>query len=346
MKAFVTGSTGLLGSNLVKQLLEQEHEVIALARSPEKARKQLGTSPRLTVVKGDIEDNSTFADAMRGCDVLFHTAAYFREYFGRGDHWAMLKRINVDGTIDLLTRAEQLGVKKTIYVSSSGVIDSHADGTVDESTPPGPLQESNLYMKSKVLAEQHLLDWLKTHHMPVVQILPTWIWGPGDAAPTSAGQLVVDFLNRKLPGVVEGRMNVVDARDVAQSMIAAVETGRSGERYIISNRSITLAEIMKMLEAASGVPSPRMFIPYRMALVVATLSEAMARLRGTETLITVQGIRTLQDRSVLSAAKARRELGMTVRPMEETIRDAVAWYRANQPEKVANAAAHLQPAKA
>lgn len=336
MKAFVTGGTGLLGSNLVGALLAQGHEVTVLARSEKKARAMLGSAPRLRVVKGDMEDVPGFAGAMSGHDVLFHAAAYFREYYGNGDHWATLEKINVAGTIDVLTRAEAAGVTKAIYVSSSGVIDAAVNGVVDESTPPGALQQTNLYFKSKVLAEQRLLEWLRAHSLPVVQILPTWMWGPGDAAPTAAGRLALEFLNQKLPGVVAGRINVVDARDVAQAMIGAVEHGRSGERYIVSNRPLTLADIMAGLERASGVPAPRMHIPYGAAVLVARASETMARLRGTDTLMTVDGIRTLQDRGTYSAAKAARELGATFRPFDDTLRDTVAWYRQHQPEKITN----------
>jgi dihydroflavonol-4-reductase len=293
-----------------------------------------------------MEDVAAFAGTMQGSDVLFHTAAYFRDYFGRGDHWPMLEKVNVTGTIDLLTRAEQLGVKKVIYVSSSGVIGTQAGGTVDESSPPGPLQQTNLYFKSKVIAEQRLLAWLQGHTLPVVQILPGWIWGPGDAAPTAAGQLALDFVNRKLPAVIEGRVNIVDARDVAQVMIAAVERGHNGERYIISNRLMTLAEVMKTLAQVSGVAAPRGYIPYRMALLMAHASEALARLRGSNTLITVEGVRTLQDRATLSSARAVRELGATFRPVEDTLRDTVAWYRTNQPEKISNPMTKPMMAKA
>lgn len=334
MKAFVTGSTGMVGSNLVRLLLEQGHEVVALARTPSKAAKQLGESPRLRVVKGDMEDVNAFAQHLQGSDVLFHTAAYFRDYFGSGDHWPMLEKINVAGTIDLLNRAQQAGVKKAIYVSSSGVLDSRREGIIDENGPAGEMQERNLYFKSKVLAEQKLLEWLKTHSLPVVQILPGWIWGPGDAAPTAAGQLVLDYLNGKLPGIIEGRSNIVDARDVSQAMIYAVEKGRSGERYLISNTPATMEELLFGLQTVSGLPAPTMRISYRMALLVAYASEFAARLRGKDTLITVEGIRTLQDRGTFSAEKAKRELGATFRPLEVTLRDTVMWYRSQQPEKI------------
>jgi dihydroflavonol-4-reductase len=327
MRAFITGSTGLLGSNLVAQLLAQGYAVRALARSREKARRQLGTHPALEVIEGDLGDVPAFAHYLAGCDLLVHTAAYFREYFGRGDHWPALRRYNVDATIELLTAAESAGVARAVHISSSGVIGAEHDEVVDETSPPGPLQATNLYFKSKVLAEAAIAEWRRSHAMPVVLVLPTWMWGPGDAAPTSAGRLVQDFLERRLPGIVPGAANVVDARDVAAGTIAAATHGRDGERYILTGRRATLAELLRLLEAASGVPGPRLPIPYPMALLTAYGAEALARLRGTETLITVAGVRTLQDRATYSAARAQTELGFTARPLETTVADAVAWCR-------------------
>ena len=335
MNAFVTGSTGLLGSNLVKQLLDGGYTVKALARSASKAQQLLGTHPKLTIVVGDMENIPSFAAQMAGSDLLFHCAAYFREYYGQGDHWAKLKRINVDGTIELFTQAEEKGVQKVIYVSSSATIGRGPNGQPgDESTPPGALTAGNLYAQSKVLAEEAIATWLKSHSLPVVLILPTWMYGPQDAAPTGAGQLILDYLNRNLPGVVPGGSAVVDARDVANAMITAVEKGKSGERYIISNQFQTLGHINQLLAKISNVPAPRMYIPYPVALLVAWCSETVARLRGTETLITVNGIRTMKNALDVSAAKAKRELGFHPRSFEETLRDTINWYRQFQPEKV------------
>lgn len=343
MNAFVTGSTGLLGSNLIKLLLEQGWQVTALARSSEKARRQLGDSPNLTIVQGDMEEIAGFAAKMKGCDLLFHVAAYFREYYGSGDHWAMLEKINIKGTVSLLDEALKQGIQKVIYVSSSGVIGVPDNGKPgDEATPPGDMQTQNLYMKSKVLAEQAIAEWHKTHSLPVVLILPTWMWGPQDAAPTAAGQLTLDFLNRNLPAIVPGGSSVVDARDVAQMMIAAVEKGKSGERYIINNEFWSITHIASTLEKITGVAAPKVHLPYPVALSVAWLSETMARLRGTETLLTVSGIRTMQHGHNVTAAKAQRELGFRPRPFTETLRDTVAWYQQNQPEKIKNRVA-LKP---
>jgi dihydroflavonol-4-reductase len=330
MKAFVTGSTGLLGSNLVNLLLEQGWQVKALARSREKAQKLLGNSGA-NIIVGDMEDVSAFAAELEGCDALFHVAAYFREYYGSGsDHWTPLKKINVDGTIQLLTEAEKRGVKKTIYVSSSGTLGRTANGQPsDESTPPDEYTKKNLYFWSKVESERALAEWRKTHSMPVVTILPTVMIGPQDAAPTAIGQAVVNLLNNKQPAVPPGGFEFVDVRDVAQAMINAVEKGKDGERYILSEGYHTVAEMAQAVEKASGVPAPRLHLPYPVALAVAWLSEVDGRITNNPPLVTVEAVQTMNRLGMVTASKAKRELGATFRPFEASICDEVLWYQQN-----------------
>jgi dihydroflavonol-4-reductase len=328
MKAFVTGATGLLGNNLVRLLVQQGYEVKALVRSREKAQKLLGDVRNVEFIQGDMENVSAFTESLKGCDVLFHTAAYFREYYQPGDHWPKLEKINVLGTIELLEAADKHGVKKAIHVSSGGVI-GESDGTANEDTAASGLALENLYFRSKVETEKAIANFLKTHTMPVVMILPGWMYGPGDAAPTSAGQLVQDFLNRKLPGVIQGYAGIADARDVASAMITAAQKGKSGERYLLAGQLYTLPEVMKTLEKVSGVPSPKLYIPTPVALVIAWLSERYARLTGSSTLLTVNGVRTIAKRHEVSSAKAISELGAKFRPLEDTLRDTTNWYRQN-----------------
>ena len=134
MKAFVTGSTGLLGNNLVRELLEHGFEVRAMARNRAKASKTFA-GLNVEIIEGDMENVAGFAKSLEGCDVLFHTAAFFREYYEPGDHWPMLKRINVDATIQLLEAAERAGVKRAVHTSSSGTIGMKPNGAYgDEST--------------------------------------------------------------------------------------------------------------------------------------------------------------------------------------------------------------------
>ena len=335
MQAFVTGGTGLLGNNLVRLLIEQGHAVKALARSPQKAAQLFRGLP-VTVVQGDMQDVPGFAPELAGCDVLFHTAAYFREYYQPGDHWKTLEAINVVGTMQLLMAAEQHGIGKVIYTSSNGVIGAPIPGQAgDETTPPDRVSMENLYFRSKVLAEQKIGEFLATSALPVVQILPAWMFGPGDAAPTSSGQIVLDFLNRRLPGILDGGGAPVDVRDVAQAMINAVQHGRSGERYIVGGDTfVSFAQLNHILEDVSGVPRPRLHIPYGVSLVYAWFAETYSRMTGKPTLATINGVKTVRHRRPTSSTKARRELGATFRPLSETLRDEVAWFREHRPESL------------
>jgi dihydroflavonol-4-reductase len=328
MKAFVTGSTGLLGSNLVRLLVEQGHQVKVLARSKEKASQVLENLD-VTVVRGDMLRVQDFASELEGCDVLFHTAAYFREYYQPGNHWQLLEDINVKGTIQLLEEAEKHGIQKAVYVSSSGVIGMKPGGRPgDEMTPPPTLAEDNLYFKSKVLAEGAVHQFVQEHNLPVVLILPGWMWGPQDAAPTNSGRLVLDFLQQKIPAILDGGSCVVDARDVAQAMIqAAVQDIPSGERFIVGGNYYSLSELMHSLEAVTGVPGPKQHLPYFMGLTYAWFAETYARMTNGSTLLSIDGLRIMHAKVQVDSSKAARELGITGRPLEKTLQDKVSWYQ-------------------
>src|SRR5229473_5460742 len=327
MKMFVTGATGLLGSNLVRALRAEGHSVRALVRSKEKAQRQLGDTG-VGLVVGDIEDVPGFVDALGGAEVVFHTAAYFREYYAAGDHWPKLEAINIRGTLALAEAARARGVKRLVDTSSSGTIGLKPDGSPgDEETPPAPLAMGNLYFKSKVLAAEQLRALAARTGLDVVHVLPGWMFGPSDAAPTGSGQLVLDFLAGKLPAIPPGGTSVVDARDVAVGMIRAAERGRAGEKFILSGDFVTLADVIRMLEQVTGRSGPGVRIPYPVAFAYAAVSETWAKLTGGKTLVSLKGVRMMQARLAVTSAKAERELGWKHRPFRETLADEVTWYR-------------------
>jgi dihydroflavonol-4-reductase len=326
MQVVVTGSTGLLGNNLVRLLDQKGHQVIGLVRSEQKG-KWLLSDTRAVLVRGDMRDVPGFAQALNGCEAVCHTAAYFREYYARlTDHWPRLEEINVKGTLALMTEADARGVRRFVHVSSAGAIGDKPDGSPgDENSPQ--FQGPNLYLKSKVDGDAAIRAWRPQRGMEVVEILPGWIWGPGDAGPTGAGQLVLDFLARKLPGIADGGMCVVDARDVAAAMIAALDRGKSGDRYIVGGDYHSIADIVAGLEQVSGVQGPRRRLPHPAVMAYAWVVELYGRLTGRDVLVTRAGARALHAKRRWTSEKARRELGVTFRPVEETLRDVVAWYR-------------------
>jgi dihydroflavonol-4-reductase len=329
MKALVTGATGQLGNNLVRALLQKGWQVRALARSVEKAQRLLGDT-NAEIVIGDMEDVAAFAHTLDGVDAVFHTAAYFREYFDIGDHWAKLKQINIDATLELMTLAEHYGVRKFIHTSSSGVIGPREDGKpADETAKAGHLAHENLYFRSKLMAEEAIYAWMQGHHMPVVLILPTVMIGPYDAAPTGIGEAIMTIARGAMPAVPPGGFEFVDSRDVAAAMIAAYENGKAGERYIISEGYHTMQELAQAVCHSSGAQAPRIQLNLPMAMITAMMSEFGARITGSRPLISRAAVRTMTQSHHVTASKARQALGLKTRSFAESIRDEVAWYRSN-----------------
>jgi dihydroflavonol-4-reductase len=324
--AFVTGATGLLGSNLCQLLVSQGWQVKGLVRSIDKA-KRFQPNSQVQFIQGDIENVPAFAPALKGVDVVFHTAAFFREYYQPGGHWEKMKHINVDATIELLQAAEAQGVARTVFTSSSGVIQTYPHQAATETAPYSKFAQKNLYFKTKVLAEKEIYQFLETSQMDVVMILPGWMMGPGDAAPTSAGQLVLDLLASKLPGIINGGASLTDVRDVAAAMVSAAERGKRGERYIVAGSLKTMKDIALELEAISGVKAPTMEIPDGIALSIAWLLEIWAGLTGSVNPMPFVGVQTLLEKANLNSAKAIQELGVSFRPLTTTLKDTVMWYQ-------------------
>lgn len=329
MRAFVTGATGLLGNNLVRELLAGGHHVRALVRSRAKGTRLLeGLEAEL--VEGDMLDVPAFAPVLDGVEVVFHTAAYFREYY-RGpisDHWRMLEAVNVHGTAALLEAAHRAGVRRVVDTSSSGIIGRKPDGSPgDEDTPPAPITGDNLYFRSKLLAEKLARQLSARTGLEVTSVLPGWMFGPGDAAPTAAGQLLADFLAGRLPAIPPGGTCLVDARDVAAAMVTLAHVPSPRPRYIVGGRFVEIPRLLEVLSRVSGRPAPRLHVPYLVALGVAWTAETWARLARSGTLITVRGVRLLAANLAVTSALAERELGVRFRPLEETLADCLGWMR-------------------
>ena len=329
--AFVTGSTGLLGNNLVRLLAGREVRVKVLARSREKAAKQFA-GVRVEIVEGDMLDVARFAPALAGCDALFHTAAHFRDSYKGGKHWDRLYAINVEGTGRILEAAYAAGIRRAVHTSSVAVLNGRAGQLIDE-TMERREADADDYYRSKILADRAVRAFLDGHpDMFVAMVLPGWMFGPGDVGPTSSGQLVMDFVRRKLPGRIPGSFSVVDARDVARHQIAALERGRSGERYLAAGRHMTMDDLFPLLAEASGVAAPTRRIPLAMLRALAAGYELYAGITGKPVLVSRASVKLLAqeaNRSHYDHAKSERELGCAFRPAAETLADTVAWYRAN-----------------
>lgn len=328
--AFVTGATGLLGNNLVRELVLRGVAVRALVRSLDKGRQQFDGLAGVELVPGDMADVGGFAAKLQGCDVVFHTAAFFRDNYKGGSHWDELERINVDGTAMLIGQAYGAGVRRFVQTSSIGVLNGEPGVLIDENCLR-ELGDADDYYRSKILADQAVLRFLAQHRdMHASLVLPGWMWGPADIGPTSSGQFVNDVVLGKLPGLVPGSFSVVDARDVAQAHIAAALQGKRGERYLAAGRHMTMRQLVPLLGRVANVKTPTRGLPVPLLYVLAALQEVYARVTGRPILLSLATVRLMvkeAGRTHFNHAKSERELALTFRPLEQTVADTVGWYR-------------------
>lgn len=330
--AFVTGATGLLGNNLVRELIGRGFSVKALVRSLDKGQQQFAGLMGVELVLGDMADVSAFADKLQGCDVVFHTAAFFRDNYKGGSHWKELKRINVDGTALLIEQAYDAGIRRFVQTSSIGVLNGEPGMPIDE-TCLRELDDADDYYRSKILADQAVLLFLERHpDMHASLVLPGWMWGPADIGPTSSGQFVNDVVLGKLPGLVPGSFSVVDARDVAQAHIAAAAHGKRGGRYLAAGRHMTMRQLVPLLGKIANVKTPTRDLPLPLLYTLAAVQEIYARISGRPILLSLATVRLMvkeAGRTHFNHAKSERELALKFRPLEQTVADTVTWYRSH-----------------
>jgi dihydroflavonol-4-reductase len=325
LKAFVTGATGFLGSHVARVLADQGADLRLLVRQTSNLKNLEGVKAETTT--GDLRDPSSLEKAISGCDTVFHVAADYRLWVRDPNE---MYRSNVGGTRALLEAARTNGVQRVVYTSSVATIGFRTDGSpADEDSPVSLADMIGHYKRSKFMAEQIAMEAGRsgTH---VVTVNPTTPIGEQDVKPTPTGRIVVDFLKRKFPAYVETGLNLVDVRECAKGHVAALEKGRTGERYILGGEDLTLKQILDKLGQITGLPSPRIKLPYLFAFAAGIVDEAVTGLLlRREPRATVDTVRMGKKKMFASSGKAERELGWKIVPVDEALRRAVEWFRAN-----------------
>ena len=322
MKALVTGATGFVGAAVARLLCERGWQVRALVRAASDPRN-LQALP-LELATGDLTDPPSLTRAVEGCQALFHVAADYR--LGVADP-RPLYRSNIEGTRNVLDAARRAGVMRIVYTSSVATVGIPADGSPGtEDTPVALGDMVGHYKRSKFLAEE-LVRELVQAGAPVVIVNPSTPIGPGDVKPTPTGQMVVDAAAGRTPAYVDTGLNVVHVDDVAAGHLLAFERGRIGERYILGGENMTLREILVQICRLAGRSPPRIRLPHSALLPVAYASEALARLTGGRTRVTVEAVRLARKHMYFSSARAASELGYRWRPPARAFADALLWFR-------------------
>ena len=325
MKAFVTGATGFVGSHVATVLAEQGAELRLLVRSGSDPKniQQLNADR----VVGDLCDPESIDRAMVGCEVVFHVAADYRLWVRDP---AQMYRANVEGTRTILQAARKNRVRRVVYTSSVATMGfTVKNNPVDESSPVSLENMIGHYKRSKYMAEEVAIA-AGRDGIDVVVVNPSTPVGEQDIKPTPTGRIVVDFLKKKFPAYVDTGLNMVDVRECARGHVAAMEKGRSGERYILGGENLTLKQILDKLAAITGLPSPRVRLPYAVALasgVVDTVVTGVVLRR--EPRVTIDAVRMGRKKMFVSSAKAERELGWKSVPVDDALRRAVQWFTEN-----------------
>jgi dihydroflavonol-4-reductase len=325
MKAFVTGATGFVGSHVARVLAEQGAELRLLIRASSDLRNiQTLKAER---VLGDLRDPASLKKAMSGCEVVFHVAADYRLWVRDPEE---MYRSNVEGTRALLEAARKNHIRRVVYTSSVATMGFTSNGhSADESSPVLLGNMIGHYKKSKFMAEEVALEAGRSG-MDVVVVNPSTPVGEQDIKPTPTGRIVVDFLKKKFPAYVDTGLNLVDVRECARGHVAALEKGRSGERYILGGENLTLKQILDKLAAITGLPSPKIRVPYIVALATGVVDEMVTgRMLGREPRATIDAVRMGRKKMFVSSAKAEQELGWKTLPVDDGLRRAVEWFRAN-----------------
>jgi len=319
MKYFITGATGFIGGRVARQLIDAGHEVIALVRSKSKAQDLANLG--VTLAEGDITDKESMRGPMTGVDGVYHIAAWYK--IGTRDKSAA-EKINVEGTRNVLELMRELNVPKGVYTSTLAVNSDTGGKVVDES----------YYFAGEHLSEYDRTKW-RAHYevalpmmkagLPLVIVQPGVNYGPGDTS--AIGGVLRQYLQGKLPIVPDKTAySWAHVDDTARGHIQAMEKGRTGECYFIAGPVHTLADALLTAERITGVKAPRIKAAPGMLRAMSALVGLMEKVvpmpgpYSSETLRVSAGVTYLGN-----SAKAERELGFTARPLEEGLRETLAY---------------------
>jgi len=317
----VTGASGFLGSAIAAALRARGHDVRALARASS-ARANL--DPTDTLCVGDLRDRASLKAALKGVRFLFHAAADYRLWARDPEE---IRSNNVEGTRLIMEEALKAGVERVVYTSSVATLKLAGAAAATEDQPLAESEAIGAYKQSKVAAERLVEAMIERDRLPAVIVNPSTPIGPRDVKPTPTGRIIVEAASGRMPAFVDTGLNLVHVDDVAAGHLAALERGQIGERYILGGDNVLLADMLADIARLVRRRPPKVKLPRTMLYPLAYGAEALARVRGIEPFITVDGLRMAAHRMFFDDSKARRELGYCSRPYREGLADAIAWFR-------------------
>jgi dihydroflavonol-4-reductase len=322
----VIGANGYLGSHVTRQLVEAGQDVRVMVRE---GSKTVGIDDLpVTRFTGDIWNDAVLREAMTGCDVVYYCVVDTRGWLRDP---APLFRTNVDGTrhvVDIATEpAIAAGLTKFVFTSSYVTVGRRRGRIATEDDVITDERGLTPYVRSRLQAERLVLDYARNRGLPAVAMCVSTTYGAGDWGRTPHGAIIAGAAFGKLPFVMGGiELEAVGIDDAAQALLLAAEKGRVGERYLISEKMISNAEVVRIAAEAAGVPAPTTTIPLAVSYAMAAMGSLKGRLTRTDQRLSLGSLRLMRAEAPVDCAKARRELGWQPRPVEESIREAATFW--------------------
>jgi dihydroflavonol-4-reductase len=322
MTVAVTGATGHLGANLVRQLVADGRHVRALTYEPSDQPVAALDGLDVERVQADIRDADAMLHVLDGVETVFHLAARISVVpWDADDVW----ETNVLGTQNVVDACLARGVRRLVHVSSFHAIKPEAKKATLEDRPSSTDALAS-YPRSKAYAEQ-VVRFGVDRGLEAIIVNPTAMIGPWDTVPSMFGRLMLDLWRGRMPALIDGGVNLVDVRDVASAMRAAEHVGRIGERYILAGHWLSVRELAEIACPLAGRRVPRVVIPMGMARKFAPVATRVARTFRRLPRFTDQALLALEDHRVVLGGRAMDELGHDPRRIEETIGDTYVWFR-------------------
>ena len=321
MTALVTGATGFISSAVARELSEKGTKIRCLVRDTSNMKNLDGLY--VEIAHGDIRDIDSVRRALKGCDSVFHLAAVYANWLPDP---GLMYRVNEEGTRNVLIACREAGIQKIVYCSSVAALGAHGKAPADESAQFNLNSTRDHYYISKYRAEQVALEFARSG-VPVVIVNPSNPIGPRDIAPTPTGALIINLLKGKFPGYVDGGINLIDVTDCARGIVAAMEKGQVGEKYILGNKNVSIKAYFDLIVKAAGRgKSPSLRIPAWMAVLSGLGYQMLARLTAKPPITSASWARVGSHYSWWDSTRARENLDLGQRPLEESISDAIDWF--------------------